>query len=75
MIRLTPREYDLMMVLVRNRGIALYRSVLLEQVWGSEYPESTRTLDIHISRLRKKLGWKDCLAGVPGIGYRLEGSK
>lgn len=75
LIRLTPREYDLMMVLVRNRGIALYRSVLLEQVWGSECPESTRTFDIHISRLRKKLGWKDCLAGVPGIGYRLEGSK
>ena len=73
-VRLTPREYDLMMTLVRNRGITLYRSTLLEQVWGAEYPESTRTLDIHISRLRKKLGWKDCLVGIPGIGYRLEGA-
>lgn len=72
-IRLTPREYDLMMMLVRNRGITLYRDVLLDQVWGSECPESTRTLDIHISRLRRKLGWKDCLVSVPGVGYRLEG--
>lgn len=74
-VRLTRREYDLMMMLVRNRGITLYRSVLLEQVWGAECTEGTRTLDIHISRLRKKLGWKSCLVGVPGIGYRLEGAQ
>ena len=72
-VRLTPPEFDLMMMLVRNRGIALYRDVLLEEVWGDECPESTRTLDIHISRLRRKLGWKHCLISVPGIGYRLEG--
>lgn len=72
-VRLTPREYDLMMMLVRNRGIALYRGVLMDRVWGDECPESTRTLDIHISRLRTKLGWKSCLVSVPGVGYRLEG--
>lgn len=72
-VRLTPREYDLMMMLVRNRGIALYRDVLFDQVWGGECPENTRTLDIHISRLRTKLGWKQCLVSVPGVGYRLEG--
>ena len=73
-IRLTPREFDLLMLLVRNRGITLYRDVLLDQVWGDECPESTRTLDIHISRLRRKLGWKRCLVSVPGVGYRLEGA-
>ena len=72
-VRLTPRAFDLMMMLVRNRGIALYRDVLLGEVWGDECPESTRTLDIHISRLRRKLGWKHCLISVPGVGYRLEG--
>ena len=72
-VRLTPREYDLMMLLVRNRGITLYRNVLLDQVWGEACPESSRTLDIHISRLRSKLGWKKVLVSVPGIGYRLEG--
>lgn len=74
-IRLTPREYNLMILLVRNRGITLYRQVLMDQVWGDACPESTRTLDIHISRLRRKLGWRDCLIAVPGVGYRLEGTR
>lgn len=74
-IHLTPREYDLMILLVRNRGITLYRQVLMDQVWGDACPESTRTLDIHISRLRRKLGWRDCLIAVPGVGYRLEGTR
>lgn len=73
-VRLRPREYELMMTLVRNRGITMYRDVLLQQVWGAEEPESSRTLDIHISRLRSKLGWQHCLVSVPKVGYRLEGA-
>ena len=74
-VRLTPREFDLMMMLVRNRGIALYRDVLLGEVWGDECPESTRTLDIHISRLRRKLGWKHCLISVPGVEMCIRDSR
>lgn len=71
-ISLTPREYDLLMVLVLNRGLLLYRDILFERVWGMESEASTRTLDIHISRLRKKLGWEHQLRAVPKIGYILE---
>ncbi|MFR3227103.1 MAG: response regulator transcription factor [Blautia massiliensis (ex Durand et al. 2017)] len=71
-IRLKPKEYDLLMALVYNRGIALYRDVLLERVWGLDCDVDPRTLDIHISRLRKKLGWTSQLRAVPKIGYLLE---
>lgn len=72
-VQLTPREYDLLLELVRNRGIALYRDVLLERVWGMDSDTAGRTLDIHISRLRKKLDWNEHLRTVPKIGYLLEG--
>ena len=72
-VPLTPREYDLLLELVRNRGIALYRDVLLERVWGMDSDAAGRTLDIHISRLRKKLGWNEYLRTVSKIGYVLEG--
>lgn len=72
-VRLTPREFDLLMVLVYNRGIALYRDVLLERVWGLDCDAAPRTLDIHICRLRKKLGWTHQLRAIPKIGYLLEG--
>ena len=71
MVPLTPREFDLLMVLVRNRGVTVYRDALFEQVWGME-EIGMRTLDIHISRLRKKLGWDARIRTVPKIGYRLE---
>lgn len=71
-VSLTPREFDLLMVLVRNRGIVLYRDVLFERVWGLDSEAATRTLDIHIPRLRKKLGWEHSLRSVPKIGYLLE---
>lgn len=70
-VPLTPREFDLLMVLVRNRGVTVYRDALFEQVWGME-EIGMRTLDIHISRLRKKLGWDARIRTVPKIGYRLE---
>lgn len=71
-VKLTPREFDLLMALVYNRGIALYRDALLERVWGLDYEAAPRTLDIHICRLRKKLGWTHQLRAIPKIGYLLE---
>ena len=74
-IGLTPREFDLLMVLVTNRGMVLYRDTLFERVWGLDSEASTRTLDIHISRLRKKLGWEHQLRSVPKVGYLLEAER
>ena len=70
---LRRREFDLLELLMRNRGAALYRDVIFERVWG-ELPdtESLRTVDTHIARLRKKLGWTDKqIETVFKIGYRL----
>lgn len=71
-VRLTPREFDLLMALVYDRGIALYRDALFERVWGLDSDAATRTLDIHICRLRKKLGWNTQIRAIPKIGYMLE---
>ena len=71
-VALTPHEFDLLMVLAQNRGIALYRDVLFERVWGLDSSSSIRTLDIHVSRLRKKLGWHREIRSVPKVGYLLE---
>ena len=73
-VHLKPMEYNLLAQLMRNPGVALYRSVLYERVWGSEPEEDTRTLDIHIQRLRKKLDWADTIETVRGVGYRLKGA-
>lgn len=71
-IELTPKEFDLLLLLVQNKNIALYRNVIFEKVWGEELEFETRTLDLHIQRLRKKLGWKDKIKTVYRIGYMLE---
>lgn len=71
-VHLTPREYDLLVQLMRSRGMAIYRSVLYERVWGGEPENDTRTLDLHIQRLRQKLGWGDKIETVRGVGYRLK---
>lgn len=71
-IHLTPREYDLLVHLLRSQGAAIYRSVLYERVWGGEPEKDTRTLDLHIQRLRQKLGWGDKIETVRGVGYRLK---
>lgn len=70
-VALTPREFDLLEQLLRNRGAALYRDVLFERVWGGEMDDATRTLDLHIQRLRKKLGWHDKIRTVYKVGYML----
>ena len=65
-------EFDLLLLFVQNKNMALYRNVIFEKVWGEELEFETRTLDLHIQRLRKKLGWKDKIKTVYRIGYRLE---
>ena len=71
-VDLTPKEFDLLLLLVQNKNFALYRETIFEKVWGEELEFETRTLDLHIQRLRKKLGWKDKIKTVYKIGYRLE---
>ncbi len=71
-IDLTPKEFDLLLLLVQNKNMALYREVIFEKVWGEELEFETRTLDLHIQRLRKKLDWKEHIKTVYRIGYRLE---
>lgn len=71
-IDLTPKEFDLLLLLVQNKNMALYREVIFEKVWGEDLEFETRTLDLHIQRLRKKLDWKDHIKTVYRIGYRLE---
>lgn len=72
-IDLTVKEFDLLVELVRNKNVALYRDRLYEKIWGEPFVGETRTLDSHIQRLRKKLGWEDNIKTVFRIGYRLEG--
>lgn len=69
---LTPKEFDLLILLIQNKNFALYRETIFEKVWGEELEFETRTLDLHIQRLRKKLGWKDKIKTVYKIGYMLE---
>ena len=71
-VALTPRECDLFLLLVRNRGLARYRDVIYERVWGDIAEDDTRTLDLHIQRLRKKLGLQKEIRTVYKIGYMLE---
>lgn len=71
-VGLTPKEFDLAVLFMRNRNITLSRERLFELVWGGEYDTDTRTLDLHILRIRKKLGWDQCLKTIHRIGYRLE---
>ncbi|MCQ2528437.1 MAG: response regulator transcription factor [Saccharofermentans sp.] len=70
-ILLTTKEFDLLEALIRNKNIALTREHLYESVWKEEYLGNTRTLDNHIQRIRKKLGWDDVIQTVFRIGYRL----
>ena len=70
-VELTPREFDLLLALVRAQGQALYRETLYERVWGLDAEPTPRALDLHIHRLRKKLNWADKIITVPKIGYRL----
>lgn len=70
---LTAKEFDLLVELLQNKNVALYRERLYEKVWNEPFLGETRTLDSHIQRLRKKLGWEDRIRTIFRVGYRLEG--
>lgn len=69
---MTPKEFELLVFLMRNRNITLFREKIYEEIWGSEYPVESRTLDLHIQRLRHKLGLSESLRTIFKTGYRLE---
>ena len=72
MIELTVKEYDLLLLFAQNQNVALYRETIYERVWGGSYMGDTRTVDLHVQRLRKKLGWENYLHTIYKVGYRLE---
>ena len=71
-IDLSPREFELLEVLIKNQNIALSRDKLLELAWGYDYGGETRTVDTHIQKLRSKLGWEKHIKTLYKLGYRLE---
>ncbi|MBQ3256008.1 MAG: response regulator transcription factor [Oscillospiraceae bacterium] len=71
-ITLTKKEYDILLLFARNPNIVLYKSTIYQRVWGGEYPESTRTVELHVQRMKKKVGWNERLKPVYSVGYRLE---
>ena len=71
-IPLTNKEYELLLLFVRNPNIALYRETIYERVWGGEFDGISRTVDLHVQRLRKKLGLEQSLRAISKVGYRLE---
>lgn len=73
-IPLTNREFQLLMALLRRPGVVFAREQLLAQVWGIDFMGETRTVDVHIQRLRKKLGWEGHITTAHRAGYRLEGA-
>lgn len=69
---LTNKEYGLLVLFIRNKNVALFKETLYEKVWGDEYIADSRTLELHVQRLRKKMGWENNLVAVYKVGYRLE---
>ena len=72
-VALTAKEFDLLLLFAQNRNIVLCRDRIYERVWNEEYLGDSRTVDLHIQRMRKKLGLEDRLTAVYKVGYRLEG--
>jgi DNA-binding response OmpR family regulator len=77
LLHLKPKEYDLLVFLVRNRGIVLSRDLILERVWGWDFDGGSRTVDVHVRWLREKIEPDSAsptrIVTVRGIGYRFEG--
>ena len=71
-ISLTKYEFDLLLKLVDNKNIALTREYLLESIWGYDFECDSRTVDVYIQKIRKKLGWEERIKTVYRVGYRLE---
>ena len=74
-ISLTKTEYDLLLLFARNPRRAMYRETIYERVWGGDYPYGSKAVDLHVQRLRKKVGWEHTLRAVNKVGYRLEVEK
>lgn len=70
-LKLTYKEFDLLLLFVRNPNVALYREVIYEHVWDSTYMGDSRTVDLHVQRLRKKAGLENQIEAVYKVGYRL----
>jgi len=71
-VSLQPLEFDVLMMLVRHKNTAVSREQLLSEIWGYDFAGETRTVDIKIAAIRKKLGMEDMIHTVPKFGYRLE---
>ena len=69
-ISLTKKEFDLLLLFVRNKNIALYRETIYERIWGGEYMGDSRTVDLHVQRMRKKTGLEEQIQTVYRVGYR-----
>lgn len=73
-VSLTKKEYDLLLLFLRNPNTALYRNTIYEHVWGGELEYGSKTVDLHVQRLRKKLSLEQELQAIPKVGYRYEES-
>lgn len=71
-IELTLKEFDLLLLFAQNPNVALYRETIYERVWNSPYLGDSRTIDLHIQRLRKKTGLEHDIEAVYKVGYRLK---
>ncbi|MBX3286456.1 MAG: response regulator transcription factor [Acidimicrobiales bacterium] len=71
-VELTPKEYDLLVMLAERPGAVRTREDIIDQVWDAHWFGPTKTLDVHVSALRRKLGHPEWIATVRGVGYRLE---
>lgn len=69
---LTNKEYGLLVLFIKNKNVALFKETLYEKVWEDEYFADSRTLELHVQRLRRKMGWENNLVAVYKVGYRLE---
>ena len=69
-IELTAKEFDLLAFFMANAGVVVSRDLLLDRVWGQEYPGGTRTVDVHVAQLRRKLGRPDLIRTLRGAGYK-----
>lgn len=74
-VELTYKEFDLLLLFVRNPNVALYREMIYERVWDSPYMGDSRTVDLHVQRLRKKAGLEREIEAVYKVGYRFRGER
>lgn len=71
-VNLTPKEFDVLVFFLQNQDLAVTRQRLLSAVWNFDFQGESRTVDIHVQQVRRKMGLQDCLVTIPKLGYRLE---